>query len=155
MGRKWNKMTGDDILSFITTGEIQGIRTGMTINEVKEKLGQPEKVIGDSKAGYLMYGIVRVGYWGDSVDELALIFNKHTDITISLDYKDDEVYFEISARSKINEVIRLLNYKEINWDCYNKGDTDYFIIRSVIKAAIIFDLYDGSLFMISYMQRAI
>jgi len=148
-------ITGDDILSFIITGEIQGIRVGMTINEVKEKLGEPEEVIGDPKAGYLMYGIVRVGYRGYSIDELALLFNKHTDISISLDYKDDGEYFEISEHTKINEVIRLINYRGISWDCYDKNNSDYFTIRSERKVAIVFDLYDGSLFMISYLRDAI
>lgn len=150
-------ITGDEILSFFITGEMQGIRVGMTIDEVTEKLGQPEEVIGNSEAGYgyLMYGIVRIGYWEDSIDELGLLFHKHIDTNIKLDYIDDEEHFKISAGTKINEVIRLMNYRGISWDCYNKTDSDYFTIRSEGKVAIIFDLYKGSLFMISYVRDAI
>lgn len=148
-------MTGEDILLFITTGRIRDITLGMTINEVKEKLGQPEEVIGDSKAGYLIYGIVRIGYFGSEVDELGLRFYKHINTSISLNYEDDGESFEISAHTKINEVIRLMNYKGITWDCYDKTNSDYFIICSKIKVAIVFDLYDGSLFMINFIRNAI
>jgi hypothetical protein len=149
------KVTGEDVLLFLTTGEIQGIRVGMTIDEVKEKLGQPREVIGDSNVGYLMYGIFRIGYRGNIIDEMALFFYKYPDVSICLDYKDDEEHFEISAGTKINEMIRLMNYKGIRWDCYDKSNSDYFTVRSEIKVALIFDLYDGSLFMISYLQDAI
>jgi len=148
-------ITGDEMLSFIITGEIKGIRVGMTIEEVNEKLGRPDEEIGDSEAGYLMYGIVRIGYCRNSIDELGLLFHKHIDINIKLDYIDDEEYFEINANTKIHEMIRLMNYRRISWDCYNKTDSDYFTIRSEHKVAIIFDLYNGSLFMISYLRDAI
>jgi hypothetical protein len=148
-------MTGDEILSFIITGEWQGIRVGMTIDEVNGKLGRPDDVIGDSQVGYLMYGIFRIGYRGNIIDEMALFFYKDPDVCICLDYKDDEEYFEISAHAKINEVIRLMNYRGISWNCYDKSNSDYFTIRSESKVAIVFDLYDGSLFMISYLQDAV
>lgn len=145
------------MLSFIITGEIKGIRVGMTLNEVTEKLGQADDETGDSKVGYgyLMYGIFRIGYIGNTINDLALFFYKDPDVRICLDYKDDEEYFEINAHTKINEIIRLMNYRGISWDCYAKTDSDYFTIRSERKVAIIFDLYEGSLFMISYVRDAV
>lgn len=150
-------ISGEEMLSFIITGEIKGIRVGMTINEVTEKLGQPDDEIGNWEEGYgyLMYSIFRIGYIGNTINEMALFFYKDPDVSICLDYKDDEEHFEINAHTKINEVIRLMNYKGISWDCYDKTDSDYFTMRSERKVAIIFELYKGSLFMISYVRDAI
>jgi hypothetical protein len=147
-------MTGEDVLAFIKDGEIKGIRNGMPINYVIEKLGQPDDIIGDVNAGYLMFGSVRVGYLKDVVNELAILF-EGKDIAYKTDAGELYDSIQVSGHTQIHEFIALLNSRKILWDCYDKSNLDYFIIRSEIKVAIVFDLYDGSLFMISCLQDAI
>lgn len=147
-------MTGDDVLDFIKKGAIKGLTLGMPLIVVNEKLGRPDENVGDFKSGYLTYGIFSVGYFDDLIDELAILFYKNK--MVSLITKENEFgeLNEINAETKINEFIYFLNSNGVLWDCYDKGNLDYFIIRSEVGVSIVFDLHDGTLNKISFVQMS-
>lgn len=146
-------MTGEDILDFIKVGEIKGIKLGMSITEVYEKLGQPKENAGDLKVGYLIYGIFSLGYFDGIIDELAILFHKNKATSFATKENEFGEVAEINGDMKINEFIYLLNSRGFLWDCYNKSNLDYFIVRSEAGVGTLFDLYDGTLHKISYTKN--
>lgn len=147
-------MTGEEVLGFINAGEIMGIKIGMTVAEVYEKLGQPEELVGDSNVGYLEYGIISFGYFGNVIDELAIRFYKNKTIRFVTKETEFGEAGKIDGDTKINEFIYLLNSRSLLWDCYDKSNLDYFIVRSGVGVGIVFDLDDGNLNRISYAKNA-
>lgn len=146
-------MTGEDVLGFIKTGEIKGIKLGVTVAEVYEKLGQPDENNSDLKAGYLSYGLFTLGYFDDVIDELAMLFYKNKATSFVTNENEFGEIAEINGDTKINEFIYLLNSRGFLWDCYNRINLDYFIIRSEIGVGVVFDLNDGTLNKISYTKN--
>ena len=137
-----------DIVMFIRQGFVrEGIGFGMSIKELKEKIGDPDSVIGDTIRGYLMYDCLRFGYLDDIVDEIAILFcvDDNFRLKINLENVDDEITV-IAGTTKINEFIKLLSINGINWQSqYRKNELDYVSIHVENKSAATFELQTGFL----------
>ena len=137
-----------DIVMFIREGFVQeGIGFGMSIKELKEKIGDPDSVIGDNIRGYLMYGCLRFGYLDDFVDQIAILFyvDDTTKFNINLENIEGEIT-SICGTTKINEFIKLLSVNGIKWQSqYQKNELDYVSIHVEDKSAATFELQKGFL----------
>jgi hypothetical protein len=81
------------------------ISLGMPIEKLQEIYGAPNEVIGDSSAGYLNYGYIRVGYFDDYVDEVAIMFDG--DPQFKLEIEELEEIKCISGQTTINQFVHV------------------------------------------------
>lgn len=118
------------------------ILMGMPVKELQEIYGAPDEVNGDLKAGYLRYESLRIGYFGDYIDEVAILFSENTCFQIQIDELED--ISVIDAHTSINHFMHILNYAGLQWTSqYRKNRLDYtsIVIEGCCEA--MFDLETG------------
>lgn len=137
-------------INFLNNPEQElGINLQDPLEKVNLKFGNPTKIVGDSRAGYLYFGAIRIGYFGDFVDEIAIEFKKrNTKFRISIEQLKDEIT-EVNWKTKIHQFIHVMNYSKINWNTHNTKDDDYFYLKLESGLFAIFYLYSGDLNLIT------
>ena len=98
----------------------------------------------------MFYKEVRLGFWGDKIDEIAIIFDKEF-VSFSFYLELLESIQSLDSDTKLNEVILILNYLDINWkSTYDKNNREYFFIETNNNIWITFDLEENRIIKISY-----
>jgi len=141
----------DDVFKFLKNGvHLGAISIGMSTHEIKTIYGEPTSITGSDDIGYLFYKEVRLGFWGDKIDEIAIIFDKEF-VSFSFYLELLESIQSLDSDTKLNEVILILNYLDINWkSTYDKNNREYFFIETNNNIWITFDLEENRIIKISY-----
>jgi hypothetical protein len=141
----------DDVFKFLKNGmHLGAISIGMSTHEIKEKYGEPTSITGSDDVGYFFYNEIRLGFWGDKIDEIAIIFDKDF-VSFSFYLELLESIQSLDSSTKLNEVILILNFLDINWECkYDKHNREYLFVETSGKVWIIFDLEENRIVKISY-----
>jgi len=141
----------DDVFKFLKNGmHLGAISIGASTREIKEKYGEPTSITSSDDVGYFFYKEIRLGFWGDKIDEIAIIFDKDF-VSFSFYLELLESIQSLDSYTKLNEVILILNFLDINWECkYDKNNREYLFIETSGKVWIIFDLEENRIVKISY-----
>ena len=143
-----------DILKLMREGfSHEEIRFGMPIKELRTKLGEPNNAIGDSQMGYLTYDLLRIGYYSDVVDEIAILFEEedHWVFKLNLEELNGEID-TITNGTKINEFIKLFNTHGFMWRSqYRNNEMDYVSISVEHGSEVLFDLETGLIKRIAFV----
>jgi hypothetical protein len=140
------------MIEFLKGGKtLNGINMGMKISDLYSILGEPSNVSGEKNYGYVHYGAYRYGFTDDTINEMAIEFKfvKKTFEFKNLEYKKHGISlfedFKIKPKSKIHQIINLLNHLQLNWKSKNGIDKDSFILKIENGPFAVFDLYDGTI----------
>lgn len=127
------------------------ISIGMSLEELDKIYGPADEVIGESKAGYLKYGDVRVGYFGDYIDEVAIIFDKNPQFKIEVVGLEELKY--VDREMNMNQFIHVLNYAGLRWSAkYRDNHLDYVSICIEAGSEVLFDLETGLIMRIALLD---
>ncbi|CAA0248210.1 hypothetical protein R5N98_03750 [Tenacibaculum maritimum] len=145
------------MIDFLKEGDrLKGIFLGDNVKMVSNKLGKPEEIIGDKYGGYLYYNELRFGYDDcQKINELSIEFSrlekkyKFENLETELQGVLFSSSFKISAKTRIHEFIKFINFLKIVWEADSTPDNNYFIVRVKSGPVAVFDLEDGKLFRIS------
>ena len=141
----------DDVFNFLKNGMHLGpISIGMSTHEIKKIYGEPTSITGSDDIGYFFYKEVRLGFWGDKIDEIAIIFDKEF-VSFSFYLELLESIQSLDSYTKLNEVILILNFLDITWkSTYDKNNREYIFIETSNNVWITFDLEENRIIKISY-----
>jgi len=142
----------DEILHVVKEGlACLDISLGMSIEKLQEIYGAPNEIGGDSSAGYLNYGYIRVGYLGDYVDEVAIMFDD--DPQFKLEIEELKEIKCISGQTTINQFVHVLNYAGLRWFSeYRENHLDYISITVEAGSEVLFDLETGHIMRIALLD---
>jgi hypothetical protein len=146
-----NYIQTDDFLKFLKNGmPIGAVSIGMNTHEIKEIYGEPTSVTGNDEMGYFFYKELRLGFWKDKIDEIAIIFDKDF-VSFSFYTEFSGSIQSINSSTKLNEVFLILNFLEINWkSAYDQNNREYLFIETSDKVWITFNLEENRIAKISY-----
>ncbi|GGX35760.1 hypothetical protein [Aquimarina muelleri] len=148
------------MIEFLKQGKkLNNIHMGMSVEDVYNKLGEPDEIVGDDNNGYLHYKEFRYGYnVSRSICEMSIEFN-YLENKYKFKGLENEQYgeifyesFTISSKTKIHKFLRFLNYLKLSWEADSSGDKENFTIKLKPGPFIVFDLQDGTPFRISVMD---
>lgn len=139
-----------DILTLMRKGfYYEGIRFGMSVDELRSNLGKPGSAIGDGNIGYIVYDFLRIGFIDKIIDEIAIFFNSNEELKFSTNL-DDEIDY-ISTCTKIHQLIKLFNMNGIEWHAeYHNNELDYVSLTIGTTSVVTFDLNTGLIYRISF-----
>jgi len=142
----------NEILQVIKLGlSSLDISIGMSLEKLEEKYGTANEVVGDSNAGYLNYGYIRVGYFGGYVDEVAIMFNDDPQFKIEIEELEEMKF--IDGETNINQFVHILNYAGIRWSSeYRKNHLDYISFTIEAGSDVLFDLETGYIMRIALLD---
>ena len=135
-----------DIISLMRDGFYHDdINFGMSVKDLKKRLGSPDGIIGDSQMGYLIYNPLRIGYLGDIVDGIVILFDNEHDFRFNIDFDNLEGENDaIRKDMKIHELIKVFNNNGVMWSAqYQKNELDYVSINVEKGSEVLFDLDTG------------
>ncbi|SFM74852.1 hypothetical protein SAMN05428949_0654 [Chitinophaga sp. YR627] len=130
------------------------ISIGMLLKELQNIYGFADEVIGDSNAGYLRYSDIRIGYFGDYIDEVAITFDKDPHFKIEIEGLEDLKH--VDREMKMNQFIHILNYAGLRWSSkYRDNHLDYVSIGVEEGSDVLFDLETGRIMRIALLEGEI
>jgi hypothetical protein len=132
------------------------IRFGMPISQIIAKLGRPDNIMGNNQLGYITYDFLRIGYWDDIVDEIAIFFEGDSSLKLRIDEEtsDDEGNV-IKTGMMLHDFISLLNNHGIFWQGqYRQNELDYVSLRVENMSDVTFHLDTGSIYRIAFSPHA-
>ncbi|WP_113635888.1 hypothetical protein [Nubsella zeaxanthinifaciens] len=140
-------MDGIKFFEFLKTGNnLNGVILNDPKDKISELLGEPIELIGDRECGFFQYkNGVRIGYFGNEIDELAISFVGRGDIFYSV--KLDNTY-EITNHTQIHEFIFFLNNNNLSWKSFDEKSKMAFSIILKSGVYVVFDLETGCLYKI-------
>jgi hypothetical protein len=137
-----------DLIRFIKEGDVNStIFLGMNLEEAIRLQGNDFERIGNMQSGYIKDAELRLGYFENKVDEIAIMYFD-TNIEHLVDGEYGSV--SVSKKTQIHEFIQILNYNEISWKSYKETDLDYFYLIAQSGVTGIFELDSGTLNRISF-----
>ena len=139
------------MIEFLKGGKtLNGVKMGMTIDDLYSILGKPTTISGEKNYGYIHYGEYRYGFTDGLINEMAIEFKlieKPLEFP-NIEYKKYDISlfenFKIQSKSKIHKIISFINHLQLNWKAENGIDTDSLTIKIENGPYIVFDLYDGT-----------
>ena len=139
-----------DLFKFLQTGAfVVDLHLRDPIVKVKEMLGSPEKIVGDDKVGFMFYSNgIRIGYFGDYIDALAINFIEKEGIEYPIELDEEEVIV-VSEKTQLHSFIYILNQAGIKWRVNDQYNPFNFSIMTSANIYIIFDLLTGLISMIT------
>lgn len=95
--------------------------------------------------GYLFYDPLRIGYFGDSVDGIVVLFDEEHDFNFIICLDNVEGGIDVIRKEmKIYELIKVLNNNGVTWSAqYKKNELDYVSIIVEKGSEVVFDLDTG------------
>lgn len=139
----------EDILLVLSKGfKIDDVFIGMTISELKRKIGEPSKEYGNDECGYLFYEHIRFSYLGDVIDEISVVFEGNNNLNFKLkeEYWTVLVGDSISSKTTLNQFLQILNHYGIKWRCqYELAHLDYVSVVCESGVAVTFELDEGKI----------
>lgn len=138
----------------IIRGSYNSVCLNQSVQDVKEKYGEPSEIVGDSISGFLHYGPLRFGYGtNELIYEIGFYFPSAPDEGIELNIGEEEKIV-ITQSTLLHEFIYLLNSLGIKWN--SKGYDLPYGIQIIIEESntlIKFDIYDGNIISIKQGQH--
>ncbi len=148
------------MIEFLKGGKtLNDIHMGMSMDNVYDVLGEPDKVVGNKEGGYIYYKEYRYGYdVSGNISEMSIEFAYLEGIYEFKDLRSErygDVIFEsfsIGTKTEIHKFIGFLNYLKLEWKANSDMDRDYLILKLRPGPFVLFDLQDGTPFRISIMK---
>lgn len=136
-----------DILKFLSTGFFyEDVNIGNKVIDVINRIGEPITITGDKKSGFMNYpNGIRIGYFDDYVDELAIVFWANKDIK----YTISEYGYDITEKTLLHEFVHILNTVNITWKCNDEKNLNTFSLVTTKNVYVLFDLETGFITKIS------
>ena len=139
------------MIEFLKGGKnMNGVKMGMSVNDLYSILGQPTNITGEKNYGYIHYGEYRYGFADNIINEMAIDFKlieKPFEFK-NLEYKKYDISlfenFKIKSKSKIHKILSFINHLQLNWKAENGIDKDSLTIKIENGPYIVFDLLDGT-----------
>ena len=109
------------MIDFLKGGKtLNGVKMGMTVENLYSILGKPTNISGEKNFGYIHYGEYRYGFTDDLINEMAIEFKliKKPLEFPNLKYKKYDISifenFKIKSKSKIHKIIGFINHLQLN-----------------------------------------
>lgn len=147
------------MIDFLKGGKtLNGVKMGMTVENLYSILGKPTNVCEEKNYVYIHYGEYRYGFTDDIINEMAIEFKlieKPLEFS-NLEYKKYGISlfenFKIKSKSKIHKIIRFINHLQLNWKAQNGIDKNSLSIKIENGPYIVFGFYDGTVDKISIVD---